>query len=50
MLKLPKERITKFTVRLTEKRHTGLMMNKAKTRKSMELQIDEAIDKYLNNK
>lgn len=47
MLEKKKERIVKFIIPLTEKRHKALIINKANTMKSMELQINEAIDKYL---
>lgn len=47
---MTKEKVYKYLIKLSEKRRKGLLMNKARTLKSIELQINEAIDKYLERK
>lgn len=45
-----KKKVRKFIVVLSEERYKGLLMNKAITLKSIQLQIEEAINEYLKIK
>jgi hypothetical protein len=47
MKELKQPKTYKFLLRISEERRKALLMNKARTFKTIELQINEAIDKYL---